>query len=107
MTMRDYLQQQKRWSFALVYLGIVGFIGGATIGTSGSALMVLGLLGFVLAASGMLVLAFRVRCPQCRSRLGQILSNVGGPFTIPRRLRFCPFCGIALDSPMPGGGPEQ
>jgi hypothetical protein len=52
MTIRHYLQQQKRWSFAGVYLGI--------------------------AASAMLALTARVRCPQCRSRLGQILSNVGG-----------------------------
>jgi hypothetical protein len=89
-----------------VYLGIAAVIGGATIGTSGTALMVLGLLGIVLAASGMLLLAFRVRCPRCRSRLGQILGNVGSPFTISRRLRFCPFCGVPLDSPMPGGRPE-
>ena len=80
MTIRHYLQRQKRWSFAGVYLGI--------------------------AASAMLALTVRVCCPQCRSRLGEILSNVGGPVTIPRRLRFCPFGGVALDAPMPSGRPE-
>ena len=102
MTIREYLRRQKRRSSTVVGLGAVIFIGGAIAGASGSRLVALAIVAFIVCALGGIFLGFCVRCPQCRGRIGQILGQVGSPFTIPASLRFCPFCGIGLDSPYPG-----
>jgi hypothetical protein len=41
MTIRDYLQRQKRRYAAVVNLGVFVFIGGATAGASGGSLFAL------------------------------------------------------------------
>jgi hypothetical protein len=95
------LRRRKRWSFAVLHLGVLTFIGGAIAGASGSKMLVLAIVGFVIAGLGGVGLA-RVRCPQCKARIGSILGPTGGPFSIPGNLRFCPFCGVELDAPMLG-----
>ena len=61
----------------------------------GSSLRSLGVLVF---AVGVLYLHFRVGCPSCRGPIGQAIGSSGSPFTISRRIRFCPLCGVALDA---------
>src|SRR2546422_11148498 len=101
MTIREYLRRHKRTSFAVLHLGVLIFIGGAIAGVSGSRMFGFAIAGFVVAAVGMVYLA-RVRCPQCRERMGPILSPLGGHYSIPRNFRVCPFCGVVLDSQIPG-----
>jgi hypothetical protein len=101
MTIRDYLRRQKRRYAAVVNLGVLVFIGGAIAGTSGSWLLALALVAFVVCGLGGLFLGLCVRCPNCGGRFGPVLGAVGSPFTVPANLRFCPFCGIGLDSPYP------
>jgi|SRR5882724_2861971 len=101
MTIRDYLRRQKRRSYGVLHLGVLTFFGGAIAGFAGSKMFVFAIFGFVVGGAGMVYLA-RVRCPQCRERIGPILGALGGPFSIPSKLRFCPFCGVELDNPMPG-----
>ena len=101
MTIREYLGRQKRRYAAVVNLGVLVFIGGAIAGVSGSRLFALALAAFIVCGLGGLFVELCVRCPHCRGKLGLVLGSIGRPFTIPAALRFCPFCGVALDSPYP------
>src|SRR2546427_10882616 len=101
MTIRDYLRRQKRRASAVLHLGVLTFIGGAIAGATGNKMFVLAIFGFVIAGLGGVYLA-RVRCPQCKERIGSMLGRAGGQLSLPRNLRFCPFCGVELDTPMPG-----
>jgi hypothetical protein len=44
---------------------------------------------------------FGVRCPSCRGQWGWIAIYSGSPISIRRKLRFCPYCGVSLDDPVP------
>jgi len=102
MTIRDYLKRKKRISFAVLHLGVFIFFGGAIAGFSGSKMFGIAILGFVVAGVGTVYLA-RVRCPQCKERIGTLLGPVGGNYSIPPKFRFCPFCGVELDTRIPNG----
>jgi len=54
--------------------------------------------GVVAFVAGALYLLFLVRCPHCRGRIGQVIGSWGGPFSISPKVRFCPLCGVALDT---------
>jgi len=101
MTIRDYLRRQKRRYAAVVNLGVLVFIGGAIAGVSGGGLFALVLVAFVVCGLGGLFVELCVRCPHCKGKLGPALGSIGRPFTIPASSRFCPGCGVALDSPYP------
>ena len=101
MTIRDYLQRQKRRYAAMVNLGVLVFIGGAIAGVSGGSLFALFLVALIVCGFGGLFIELRVRCPHCRGKLGPVLGSMGRPLTIPENLRFCPFCGVRLDSAYP------
>ena len=41
----------------------------------------------------------RIRCSKCNGALGWVTSwPPGGPLSISRKSRFCPFCGVSFDS---------
>ena len=43
--------------------------------------------------------AVGIRCSSCQNRIGQLITPIGGsPFSVSRKLRFCPFCGVDLDA---------
>ena len=101
MTTRDYLALQKRRCFIGLYGGFIMFAGCAVLSAGRTTMIVVagalaGGLGFV----SMMYLSFGIRCPSCGERLGAIVAYVGTPFTIPRKLRCCPFCAFELDTPM-------
>jgi hypothetical protein len=100
MTIRDCLRRRKQISFAVLHLGVFIFFGGAIAGLSGSKMFGIAILGFVVAGVGTVYLA-RVRCPHCKERIGTLLGPVGGHYSIPPKFRFCPFCGVELDTQIP------
>ncbi|HKW93601.1 MAG TPA: hypothetical protein VJX92_17045 [Methylomirabilota bacterium] len=101
MTIREYLRRRKRWALVIVNLGVLVFIGGAAAGAQGATLFVLAALAFLICGLGGAFLSFRVRCPRCGERIGQVLGRAGGPSALPKGLQCCPFCGVALEDPVP------
>ena len=45
------------------------------------------------------VAIFALRCPRCRTRWLKC-GFLAGPFDPRRCIKFCPFCGVALDDPL-------
>ena len=41
---------------------------------------------------------FGIRCPRCKENLSYTVGPVGGPFNVSRKIRFCPYCGVAFDT---------
>ena len=61
--------------------------------------------GLILAI-GAWVYGGRIRCPQCRGRIGRAMKEypIGLFSRTWKTVRFCPYCGVDLDSELP---PEQ
>ncbi len=64
-------------------------------------------LGFI---GGVLYLLHGQRCPNCQNNLGYTLQSSPMFWTISDKLRFCPFCGVSLDTEitqLPTDGPPH
>ena len=60
------------------------------------SIVVLGSLGFM---AGVFFLLFGIRCPRCKGNIGYaIIWPPGGLFTISKKIKFCPLCGVEIDS---------
>jgi hypothetical protein len=98
MTIRDLLNRRKRKAIIIAYSGFVLFVLGLSLGAVGPPWLFVAVPGFVVFFVATLYSLFLIRCPSCREAIGYTVSYPSGAFSISRKIRFCPFCGIALDS---------
>ena len=58
-----------------------------------------------LACFGALVAMQRgIKCPKCKAKLGQTIAmSLAFSWGSGPKVNFCPFCGVNLDEPRPGG----
>jgi hypothetical protein len=104
VTVRESLTGQMRRWWILAGLGFATMMAGPiTAGALGApktaALLAFG--GVLVFAVALLGLQFRVRCPRCRGALGRIATTFGDVLLrFPKRLMFCPYCALDLDSPI-------
>ena len=98
MTVREALGRKMRRAIASAFAGVGLFLVQAIVPTQGPPLFVLA--GMAVFFSAAMYLNLGIRCFQCRSRIGYILAYGGSPFWVSKRLRFCPYCGLELDTPL-------
>jgi hypothetical protein len=79
-------------------LGFALFGLGGVAASAHSSFMALSVVGFLALFGGMLYQLFGFRCPRCGGRIGLALNSY--LFSVPSHFRFCPFCGISLDTPL-------
>jgi hypothetical protein len=101
MTHRESFNRRKR-RFVMLFLAVL--ITGVALGWIGvqsdtdwlvmAAYLSVPLLFIVLYTAVM----FGFRCPACRGQWGWIAMYSGGPFAIRKQLRWCPYCGVDLDT---------
>ena len=98
MTLRESIVRSKRTGAIVTYLGLAwSFVWMALSGAQPPWFFV-AIPGFVVFFAGTWYLLFFLRCPRCQGRIGYTVSYMSWPFSVSRRIRFCPFCGVALDS---------
>ncbi len=99
MTIRDMLNKKKR-DAAMIY-----FVAFAILAIS--ILMMISInykpiILFVVIASiiwflSLLYLFFGIRCPKCSNNWGSMTAYFSSPFSIPKKINYCPYCGIKMD----------
>ena len=102
-TVRDDLVRQRRKADLIAYGGVILFFLGALIEIGfGMTLLfaLLGLPGLMLWVFGHNWLIFGTHCPRCRGRIGRALQISYTPLVISPQVRYCPCCGVTLDSPV-------
>ena len=81
-------------------IGFVLFALGGVASSTHCGLIALSLLGFLMFAGGIVYQLYGIRCPRCGGKIGLALNSFGNLFGVPSQFRFCPLCGVALDSPV-------
>ncbi len=102
MTIRDHLGGRRRIAFialfvcwlAIAYYGITASKGG------NHELPLLVFLPIVGFAGCVLFMVFGLRCPNCKNNLGYTLSAPSMGLGISNKLKYCPYCGVKLDTDM-------
>lgn len=68
----------------------------------GQAFLLVLIPGALVCVAGVLYMLFGIRCPQCRGRLWYAVAHAPNSiFRLSETIRFCPFCGVDLDSELP------
>ncbi len=98
MTIRDVINKKKRTGILICYGGVAIMLAASFWAAVTDTVPVLALLGFPLAIGGMVYSLFWTICPGCKGTLGYMAMYSGGPFSISKKFRFCPYCGVDLDS---------
>jgi len=78
--------------------GFALFALGGMASSASSGFIALSLLGFVIFAGGIVYQFYGIRCPRCGGKIGLALNSFGNLFAVPSQFRFCPLCGVALDT---------
>ena len=74
--------------------------------TPGWPMFALAATSFLAAVAGAYYSALALRCAVCKTRWRHY-TFVLWPLSLSRRIRFCPFCGVRLDSPVEDAGHTQ
>ena len=98
MTLRESIVRRKRKGAIVTYLGLAWFLAWMALSGAEPPWLFVAFPGIAVFFAGTCYLVFFLRCPNCRGRIGYTVSYMSSPFSVSRKIRFCPFCGVALDS---------
>ena len=99
MTIRSQINAVRRKTLVFTWSAFLLFIIGLFLSQAYPVFISIGVLGFLGFMSGVFFLLFGIRCPQCKGQIGYaIIWPPGRLFTISKKIKFCPFCGVDIDS---------
>jgi len=98
LKIRELINDQKRKAVITAASGMSLFAASLLFSRYYKGFFSMAAIGFVIAAAAILFLQFGLSCPRCRGRIGNVINHSLGPFTVSPKIRYCPFCGVALDS---------
>jgi len=98
MTLRELIVRQKRIAGIVTYAGLAWSAAAMSLSGLQPPWVFVAAPGILAFFAGTFYLGFFLRCPRCRGAIGYAVNYLSSPFSISRRIRFCPFCGVALDS---------
>jgi hypothetical protein len=98
MKIREMINTQKRKAVIAASSGMALFAVSFLTSTVYKGMLPVALIGFAITMGGIMFLQFGLSCPRCQGRIGYAANYPGEPFSISSKIRFCPFCGVALDS---------
>ena len=98
VTIREDINQTKRKAGIITYTAFAVFALGIFLSAAHKGFVPVTVVGFLAFMAGTLYLLWGIRCPSCLGRIGFVTSYYSTPFSISRKIRFCPFCGVGLDS---------
>jgi DNA-directed RNA polymerase subunit RPC12/RpoP len=47
----------------------------------------------IVFMASVIYLTFGIRCPRCKGMMGHVISYGSGPFSISKKVNYCPYCG--------------
>jgi hypothetical protein len=97
MTIRSQISRKKRRALTSGYSGMALFFLGIILLHESGWPLILMVIGFGVAAVSLLYAFWRIRCPNCKGNIGFVAMYYGTPFSLSKRIKFCPFCGIDID----------
>lgn len=103
MKIRENLNKTRKKIYILGFLSWVLFLAGMVFLAmqKNDSFPTLILIPFALFMFSALYLLFGIHCPNCKGMLGYTICWPPGKWLdISEKIKFCPFCGIGLDSEM-------
>lgn len=96
MTIRDKLNRQLRGLHGMFILGLLVYVPGVFL--PARYILYLILASYVFIVGAILYMMNGIRCPKCKSSVGNAAFSIGGWFRGTGKMKFCPFCGVDIDT---------
>jgi hypothetical protein len=98
MTIRTQMRKKKLKLLIATWTGIALFISGMILGEKSEDIALFSFIGFAVFIVLLALYGYwAMRCPRCKGNLGHFLYY-GPPFSVSKKLKYCPFCGVEIDS---------
>jgi len=97
MKIRSENNKKKRFVIKLIYLGFAVYLFLLLLSIRYEILMYFSFVGLAVGIFGLIYASFGIKCPKCKQGWGY-MALYGGFFSIPKRVKFCPFCGYDIDA---------
>ncbi len=97
MEIRSKINKMKRFVIILLYLGSAVFLFLLLLSIRYEKLTYISFGGLAVVLFAWAYAFYAIKCPKCKERWGY-MAMYGGLFSIPKRIRFCPFCGYDIDA---------
>jgi hypothetical protein len=98
MTIRSHISRKKRKIFIVTYSGLLFFILGIILSTTLGIMPLVPFIGFAVFFVSIACAFWGIRCPHCKGNFGYIAMYHGSPFSVSKKVKYCPFCGIDIDT---------
>jgi hypothetical protein len=101
VTIRETVTRKKRWIMLIMFSGFGIFVGGMPLALLiDPAFISVSFSGFAVTFITMLYAElFGLPCPSCGGNWAPLaLHSRSGPFSLNRRIHYCPFCGCNIDT---------
>jgi hypothetical protein len=98
MTLRQAINKQKRGAGLLAYIGLLIFAWGLFNSIANQRTAMMALAGLALSWLAIFYILLAVRCPKCRGPVGASAAFSSGLLAMPKKVKFCPYCGVDIDS---------
>lgn len=98
MSVRSVINKGKRRISLVAYSGVALFFVGILLSSISRQMFTLALIGFGLTFVCVVYAFFAVPCPRCKKAWGYIAMYSGGLFSISKKIKYCPYCGVDIDS---------
>ena len=91
VTIRAIMNRRRRWTWLALFTALGIFIGDYV--RDGAFSPFTCAVGLVLFIGAIFYSREANRCPACKASVGEIFK-----YGLPSKARFCPFCGVMLDT---------
>jgi hypothetical protein len=98
MNVRSIINKDKRRLSLVAYLGVALFFVGVLLSPIARHMFTLALVGVGLTFVSVVYAFFSISCPRCNATWGYVAMYSGGMLSISKKIKFCPYCGVDIDS---------
>ncbi len=98
MTIRSEISKKKRKLQMIGYSGFAFFAIGLILSDKSGILPIFAFIGFAVFFVSMFYALWGICCPRCRGNFGYLAMYHGSPFAISKKIKYCPFCGVDVDT---------
>jgi hypothetical protein len=99
MTIRIQISRKKRKLLIITYSGIAFFILGMVLSDKLELSPFWPFIGFAVFFVLIMLYGFwGMRCPRCQCNLANVTMYYGPPLSVSKKIKYCPFCGIDIDT---------
>jgi ribosomal protein S27AE len=93
MTIRESLDRKRRKASIIAFASWLVFVAAGVLTSEYSPAIILAIPAFIVFMASVVYLVFGIRCPRCGGIMGYVLIYSSGPFSISRKINYCPHCG--------------